>query len=262
MKLFLEKRRMCYNIKRSEEPSGGILMLLHRKIYHELKNKIIAEELKPGAKLPKQDAIANNFNTSRVTVQKAINFLKAEDLVYTIKGAGTFVNEKLNKSTMLDSNIDEYFGFTTNYKNKSTIGNKIISFHERTPIEIEQRKLEIQPNELVYDIIRLRSDKQEPLRLEYTIMPKKIIPGITENILNHSIYQYIQGELDLEIGDAIRKISAQKSDAYDQKYLDCAKDDPILELEQQVYLKDGRIFEFSQTRQRYDRGSFLFTNIT
>ena len=85
---------------------------------------------------------------------------------------------------------------------------------------------------------------------------------ITENILHHSIYQYIQNELKLEIGDAIRKISAQKSDAYDQKYLDCAKDDPILELEQQVYLKDGRIFEFSQTRQRYDRGSFLFTNIT
>ena len=47
----------------------------------------------------------------------------------------------------------------------------------------------------------------------------------------------------------------------DQKYLDCATDDPILELEQQVYLKDGRIFEYSQTRQRYDKGSFLFTNI-
>jgi len=236
-------------------------MLLHRQIYHDLKDKIISGELQPGEKLPKQNNIAEHFNTSRVTVQKAINFLKAEELVYTIKGFGTFVSKDLDRSNMLDSNIDEYFGFTANYKNRDTIQNKIISFHERHPVETEQLKLEIDESEVVYDIIRLRSNNNKPLRLEYTIMPKEIIPGITKEILEKSIYQYIQEELHLEIGDVIRKISAQKADAYDQKYLACATDDPILELEQQVYLKDGRIFEFSQTRQRYDKGSFLFTNI-
>jgi GntR family transcriptional regulator len=237
-------------------------MLLHRKIYHVLKDRITSGELQPGEKLSKQNTIAEDFKISRVTVQKAINFLKAEDLVYTVKGQGTFVSESIDGNSMLDSNIDEYFGFTTNYRNQEMINNRIISFHERHPDEQELKKLEIYENEIVYDIIRLRSSYDDPLRLEYTIMPKSVIPGITEDILEKSIYQYIQNELQLEIGDAIRKISAQKPDAYDQKYLNCKQDDPILEVEQQVYLKDGRVFEFSQTRQRYDKGSFLFTNIT
>lgn len=237
-------------------------MLLHRKIYHALKDKITSGELQPGEKLSNQHTMAKTFKTSRVTVQKAINLLKAEDLVYTVKGQGTFVSESINGNSMLDSNIDEYFGFTTNYRNQKVINNKIISFHERHPDEQELKKLEICENEIVYDIIRLRSSYNDPLRLEYTIMPKSVIPGITEEILGKSVYQYIQNELQLEIGDTIRKISAQKPDAYDQKYLNCEKDDPILEVEQQVYLKDGRVFEFSQTRQRYDKGGFLFTNIT
>lgn len=236
-------------------------MLLHRQIYHHLKDQITSGDLKPGQKLPKQDSIAKSFDTSRVTVQKAIEFLKAEDLVYTVKGSGTFVSEYVDRNSLLDSNIVEYFGFTTNYKNQKSVVNEIISFHERHPDEVEMKKLEIDEDEIVYDIIRLRSTNQEPLRLEYTIMPKNIIPGITSEILNHSIYQYIQNELGLKIGDAIRKISAQKPDAYDQKYLDCAADDPVLEVEQQVFLEDGRIFEFSQTRQRYDKGSLLYSNI-
>jgi|SRR5699024_5406864 len=236
-------------------------MLLHRKIYHNFKNQIISGDFYPGEKLPKQNSIAKKFNTSRVTVQKAINLLKAEELVYTIKGSGTFISTNIDNSNMLDSNIDEYFGFTANYKNIDTIQNQIISFHNRYPTETELMKLEIDEKDMVYDIIRLRLNENKPLRLEYTIMPIKTIPGITEKVLEKSIYQYIQEELHLEIGNIIRKISAQKADAYDQKYLNCATDDPILELEQQVYLKDGRIFEFSQTRQRYDKGSFLFTNI-
>ena len=237
-------------------------MLLHRRIYHELKDFIKSGDLKPGEKLPKQDVISKTFDTSRVTVQKAINLLKAEDLVYTVKGQGTFVTETIDRSSLLDSNIDEYFGFSTNYKKQESIQNEVISFHERHPDDHEMKKLEVKETDIVYDIIRLRSTNNEPLRLEYTIMPKSIIPGITKEVLNHSIYQYIQNTLNLTIGDAIRKVSADKSDAYDQQYLNCKVDDPVLEVEQQVFLEDGRVFEFSQTRQKYDKGSLLYTNIS
>ncbi|HLR92334.1 MAG TPA: winged helix-turn-helix domain-containing protein, partial [Atopostipes sp.] len=100
-------------------------MLLHRRIYHELKDFITSGDLKPGEKLPKQDVISKTFDTSRVTVQKAINLLKAEDLVYTVKGQGTFVTETVDRSSLLDSNIDEYFGFSTNYKKQESIQNEV-----------------------------------------------------------------------------------------------------------------------------------------
>ena len=39
------------------------------------------------------------------------------------------------------------------------------------------------------------------------------------------------------------------------KYLDCANDDPVLCIQQKAFLEDGRPFELSESRNRYDRGA-------
>nr|WP_308292748.1 UTRA domain-containing protein [Streptococcus parauberis] len=59
----------------------------------------------------------------------------------------------------------------------------------------------------------------------------------------------------LQIGSGIRQIRADKPDNFDQIYLECAKDDPVLEIEQVVFLKDGRPFEYSETRAKYTKAS-------
>ncbi|WP_256930614.1 UTRA domain-containing protein, partial [Lactobacillus crispatus] len=95
---------------------------------------------------------------------------------------------------------------------------------------------------------------KKPAKLEYTVMPVSRIPGITLDILHKSIYSYIQNDLGLKIGRADRIITAEKSDAYDMKYLECKNDDPVLCIQQKAFLEDGRPFEISESRNRYDRG--------
>ena len=102
-------------------------------------------------------------------------------------------------------------------------------FEVRFPDETEQLKLRIGKNGLVYDIIKLSILNSTPLMLEYTIMPIYVNPGINENILKSSIYSH--------------------------------NTDPVLEVEQVVYLDDGIPFEYSQTRHRYDKGDFTATNL-
>lgn len=58
-------------------------------------------------------------------------------------------------------------------------------------------------------------------------------------VLEKSLYQYIENETGFEIGSAIRKIKADMSDRYEQKYLDCQLFDPVLEIEQVVTFSDG-----------------------
>ena len=90
-------------------------------------------------------------------------------------------------------------------------------------------------------------------------LPVKVIPGITDEVLNQSIYSYIKNELKLEVGKANRIIMADKVDAYDVEYLDCQVGDAILAVHQVAFLTDGRPFELSETRDRYDRAAyFLF----
>ncbi|WP_281494735.1 UTRA domain-containing protein [Streptococcus uberis] len=135
------------------------------------------------------------------------------------------------------------------------MSSKVISFEARFPEQEEMNKLKLRSNQAVFDIIRLRYLNQEPFHLEYSIYPIDIIPNITDTVLDNSIYQYIIEDLKLEIGSAIRQIRADKPDQFDHDYLECQANDPVLEIEQVVFLKDGRPFEYSQTRARYDKAT-------
>ena len=52
-------------------------------------------------------------------------------------------------------------------------------------------------------------------------------------------------------------ISADKSNIYDNTYLNCQATDLILQILQTVYLDNGTAFAFSRTRQRYDKEKYV-----
>ena len=74
--------------------------------------------------------------------------------------------------------------------------------------EQEQTKLRLGKEDRIYDIVRLRLLDDVPVALEYTIMPVAVIPGITEEVLKASVYEYISNTLHLPIGTSIRRIKS------------------------------------------------------
>lgn len=67
---------------------------LSRQMATDLRNKIIAGELSPGAVMPSERELIAEYNTSKSTVSKAISYLRAEGLVTTEFGRGTFVRNR------------------------------------------------------------------------------------------------------------------------------------------------------------------------
>ncbi|KAF1299104.1 transcriptional regulator [Enterococcus sp. JM4C] len=236
-------------------------MVLYQFIAQDIRKKIFDGIYAKGSRLPNQAELARQFSTSRVTVQKALNLLYLEGLIEGKQGSGSFVK---GPESVYDFDTSIYGGMTKRLGHLGKLTSTIVSFSVSFPNEKEQEKLKINKNDPIYDIIRLRTLDDVPLMLEYTIMPVLVIPGITEEILHGSIYQYIHEELKLHFGPSPRRIKADKPDKYDIKYLDCQPDDPILEVEQTVYLDNGTPFEYSQTRHRYDRGDItvLATSVT
>lgn len=62
----------------------------YRKIANDIMNKIQRGTFRPGEKLPKQTELADFYETSRVTVQKALNVLTLEGYIASKKGGGYF----------------------------------------------------------------------------------------------------------------------------------------------------------------------------
>ncbi|MCP0886687.1 GntR family transcriptional regulator [Ligilactobacillus sp. WILCCON 0076] len=205
-------------------------------------------------KLPSFEELAQRYGTSKVTISKVIQLLEFKGMVHAVKGHGTFVEKNTN---YLSVDAHEHKGMSSWLGKTGELKSKIISFDIREPIKEECEALRIGVQEYVYDIIRQRVFNNEPLKLEYTIMPVVVIPGITTDVLEKSIYSYIKTDLQLEIGKANRIFRADQSDAYDIKYLDCQENDPIFEVDQVCFLADGRPFEYSQTRNRYDKGALV-----
>ncbi len=66
--------------------------LLYEKIISYLKEEIENEKYKQGDRIPTEKELAQQFGVSRITSKRALEELKAEGLIYRVRGSGSFVS--------------------------------------------------------------------------------------------------------------------------------------------------------------------------
>lgn len=229
----------------------------YKFIYSDLKNKITNNVLKPGEKITDEISLCKEYDCSRMTVKKGMELLVQEGLIYRKKGLGSFVMSH-SDSSRIEIPERELSGLSKN--TKQSLQSKILDFRLEFASAKIAKALEINQNDPVYKINRLRSINGRPHVLELTYMNTQITPGITTEVLTHSIYSYLENELELKIASAKKITRADKSTEEDQKYLGLKPDEPVLEIEQIAYLDNGAPFEYSFSRHRYDL--FEFTSFS
>ncbi|MFD1465987.1 GntR family transcriptional regulator [Lapidilactobacillus mulanensis] len=218
------------------------------QIIEVIKQRIKEDIYLPGEMLPNQNDLATELGVSRMTVKKSLDILGKDGYVYSKRGAGTVVRKRMaHKLNSLP--IGGYDGLSKELGGPVT--SQVIKFAIHFPSLEVQQALELDKNDPVYEIRRLRIVNGQPYGLEHTFLPLKIIPDLNSDIFLGSFYQFLHHDRKLEIGGAQRSLSAEKADGYDQKYLKSYPTDPILQVKQIVYLKDGRPFEISINRHPY-----------
>lgn len=223
--------------------------------------RLIQERIKDGTyqqqdPLPDQEALAKEFGVSRLTVKKALDGLERKGLVYKQSGLGTFVLGKIPIHEKNDAAANGFHGLQEEL-GKDKITSEVIHFTIDFPDEDIQKNLRLKNNEPVYNILRLRRLDGEPFILEHTYMPVKLVPNLDYVILNDSIYDYLHHTLKLKFGVAYRKIKADKAQKQDIEFLQAKEIDPILELEQIIWLSNGQPIEYSTSRNRFDTRNYI-----
>ncbi|WPC16588.1 GntR family transcriptional regulator [Pediococcus inopinatus] len=225
-------------------------MYKYQEISKEIREKVLKGKYSAGDLLPDQNQLAKEFDTTRITIRKAIQALVIEGIVYTKRGAGTFVRKDFSRNLEdMGSAIDRPLGTTNTHPNKKIIS-KVLLLDARLPNQIEQEQLLITPTDPVYVIERVRYIDKKPFSYEHTIMPTSIAQ-ITKEILEGSIYGYLTDECHLTISGSHRIVKADRATQRDVEALGVKKDEPVLVIEQVSYLEDGEPFEFSQSRFPY-----------
>ncbi len=88
-----------------------------------------------------------------------------------------------------------------------------------------------------------------------------LVPGLTVEIAERSVYDYIENELGMPIVTSKRRITVERVTELDEKWLDLGDYNCMAVISGKVYNADGVMFEFTQSRHRPDYFSFYDTAI-
>lgn len=231
-------------------------MSKYNEIADDIRNKITNQIYKVNEMLPDEFSLAEHYQCSKMTVKKAMDLLVNEGLIVKRRGHGTMVKEApLFNVHQLKRNDKNHFGLTQKVGEKR-VKSKVLAFQVIPVSQQLAALLNCESNSFVYEIKRLRLVDNKPFALEETYMPISVIPGLSVQHVNKSIYHYIQEELKLKIKSAQKILRAVKGNANDIQHLSIHKHDPVMEVEQIVFLDNGKVFEYSITHHSYQSYEF------
>ncbi|SER95518.1 GntR family transcriptional regulator [Salipaludibacillus aurantiacus] len=226
---------------------------IYYQLEEKIKNQIDQGDLKPGDMLPSEREYANTYAISRMTVRQAITKLVNDGYVYRKKGTGTFVSEK-----KIEQPLQGLTSFTEDMKARGmTPGNRLVHFKVVPATSSVANYLKIQENDPVYEIQRVRLADNVPMALETSYLPEKLVPGVTKEIMQSSLYEYIEAALGKKIKEATQIIESSTANQNEVELLQVRKSSPILLIERHTYLEDGTPVEFVKSAYRADRYRFM-----
>jgi GntR family transcriptional regulator len=228
-------------------------------IYHQLeeyiKQQIENGSLEEESVIPSEREYAERFQISRMTVRQAINNLVSEGYLNRQKGRGTFVTKK-----KVEQELQGMTSFTEDMLSRGMNPSSILLSFQILPADKKTAlALRIEETDSVYKIKRIRLADGAPMALETAYIPVEIVPGLTEENSNLSLYQYIEENLALSISEATQEIEASTADYLDSETLEINIGDPILLIERISYLQEGIPFELVKSTFRADRYRFVHT---
>ncbi|WP_141432162.1 GntR family transcriptional regulator [Bacillus sp. 03113] len=228
----------------------------HIPIYYqletEIKELIEKKDLKPGDLIYSERELSEKYDISRMTVRQAITNLVNEGILVRQRGKGTFVAKPKVEQALQ--------GLTSFSEDMAVRGmvpkTKIIDFQMITSTKKIAEKLAVESGTLVYEVKRLRLADDIPMAIETSYLPANFFKGLTKEIVQTSLYHFIENELHLKIAHATQTLESSVVLKKEAEILDLKEGSPVLLIERFSFLENEKPFEFVKSIYRGDRYKF------
>ncbi|MFZ7944888.1 MULTISPECIES: GntR family transcriptional regulator [Bacillaceae] len=226
---------------------------LYYQLEEHIKGLIEKGELMPGDALPPEREYAEKYQISRMTVRQAFTQLVNEGYLYRFQGKGTYVAER-----KIEQPLQGITSFTEDMRARGlTPGSQLLKF-EIIPAGIQiADQLNIPESAAVYEIQRIRLADDVPMAIETNYFSTALITGLTEQITVHSLYEYIEANLNLRIESASQVIESSIASQNEAELLNIVSGAPVMHIQRTAYLGDGTPVEYVKSVFRADRYKFL-----
>ncbi|MGX1828397.1 trehalose operon repressor [Paenibacillus taichungensis] len=224
------------------------------RIYEDIAARIRTGEIEAGTLLPSELDLSESYQTSRETIRKALKMLSEEGYIQKIQGKGSIVLD-IRKIDFPISGLVSFKELAKKMGHRAKTYVKI--FEEKKVDQALFKKINFGLNEKVWEIRRVRKVDGEHVILDKDHISQKLIPGLSKEICNDSIFEYIEEELGLTISFAKKEILVEEPTAEDRELLDLEGFHNVVVVRSQVYLEDASQFQFTEARHRPDKFRFV-----
>ena len=226
---------------------------IYENIYRDLKEKIENNIFSYQELLPSENTLIQTYSCSRNTLRRAVGLLVTDGYVQTIQGKGVRNIYRPAEQTAFTLGEVESFRESA-IRNGRKPNTRVLLFTEFRVDKNLALKTGFSENAEIYYIQRLHYLDDQPLILNHNYFLKEAVPGLTREIAENSIYNYLENELNMTIVNSKRVITVEKITEIDEKYLELnAKDyNCMAVVSSQTFNSSGVMFEYTQSRHRPD----------
>ena len=226
---------------------------IYKIIENNIKEQINAGKLKEGDLIPSENELCQVFDVTRMTVRSALNNLVKEGYITRRRGVGSIVI-----ANKIYDNISAISGFTREMKAKGLdVSNIVVSLEVIQANKDLASKLNIDVNDNIWEIKRIRLANDIRMSYMITYMPLAMFPNLTKEYCIGSLYEFVENTSKMKISISERQVEAIISNKELQELLYLEEKQALLCIKQVCRLENGQVFEYSHT---YHQGYTLTLN--
>ena len=224
---------------------------IYQQITNWMRQKIAAGEWPEHHKLKAETELVDEIQVSRGTIRRAIGELIDEGLLVRVHGRGTFVARPKLEQPLADNLIT----FSEDLITKGIpFETAVLEQTVLRPMEHVSSQLNTFPEEKVFALKRIRSVGGVPVILLHNYVVYNRCPQIEQfDFSKHRLFEVLEHQYGLHLAWGSRTFEARAGSANIRAYLELEKSDPLMYIQQLVYLADGSPIELSNLWIRGDR---------
>ncbi|SDM71267.1 GntR family transcriptional regulator [Fictibacillus solisalsi] len=234
----------------NRSPGTALYYLIKEKLLELIKN----ETYQIGSQLPTESELCRMFDVSRTTIRLALQQLELDGKIHRVQGKGTFVSKpKINEA--LSQSMKS---FSEQMKDAGLVSfSKVLAFEVIPAYYSLAQALEIDEEDPVIKLVRLRHGGTEPLQHSTSFIPWKVAPGLKREDCSGSLFQLLRGKFEIEIHRSVESIEPILTNEAMSELLNIPAGSPSFLLESITYSAKELPIEFSSSVVRGDRSKFV-----
>lgn len=216
------------------------------------------QNLSAGDKIPTEEELCKATGFSRMTVNKAIIQLVNQGIIERTRGKGSFI-----KTPSIRKSVSSHSSFSEDMKEHGiTPGSQLLSYEmvSASSFPRVKEKMSLTDSDMLHHFIRLRTGNGTPIAISETWISASVIPIIPTEILNQSLYDYVDSTYKIKPSHMSLEFSAHSPDPFQCEHLKLNDLEVLLICSHVTYCSiDGREYPYEYIETSYNSQMYSYS---